>query len=111
MAGYRCEPLAGMDQELRERLALLLRIASDGILLIGWLCVQWGFDFATRHIPENGALDWLAAKVIFAVGTLAVIANYVYWDIRAKHAEYRARYLRRRAAARQAAREVHREAD
>lgn len=93
------------DEALRRpahpRIAILVKVVGDAALLAAWLGLQWAFDFITSHIPERGALEWAAAKVILAVSTLLLIGNFVYWDIRTAYYEYRSAFedLARRSEA------------
>jgi hypothetical protein len=78
----------------RERWAILLTIVADAVFLIVWLCILWAFDVLASHLVRHESWEWVAARVVLAVGTLALIMVYLYWDTRAAYRRYKMGYER-----------------
>ena len=56
-------------------------IVVDTVFLGLWLDLLHLFDLATVALKESSDLEWLVAKGILGVSTLALITLYILWDL------------------------------
>lgn len=76
------DPTGGAYSILVSRLRLLASIAFDGLFLVAWLLLLKVLDWLERRIGTTGDLEWQVAKWLLTIGTIGLVALYVFWDLR-----------------------------